>query len=461
MKKLFIDYYTDGFNVEQINCHDLTIACASGAYSYDNYFFYCFLHAIYSIWFPFRKNIRNDILELLGLQLKPITIESPEGLITQIKIAIDSKKPVLLTTRYNRLFYAPQFGKETDKSIHTLLIDGYDENKSIVRLRDFIFIRTFFQSTFGSRVDAFADLNIKQEYLIEIWKNSKIDGVEGVYILEKVKDSNIKSYKDLIEFYINHIDIKESTYSYLKTESINFNDLRDDLYHTFVMLCNIFKKAFKQNHWDFKNIDCDEFIKSMQNFISNRNLLVNRIIKDVIKKQIVTDSLIEELKISDQSLYDYICTIYNKLTYLVTNNEENQDNLNLALNAMVIADSEGKNALAINAVDGKIENDFDCWKSTHMWDTHWLLVDIGEIKTIHRFIIKHHPENKMLVTQDFKIEGSLDSNEWDVLAEIKNNTKHENDIRIQPVAYRYFRLYITKPNILGDNSARIFSFEIY
>lgn len=33
MKTLPIDYYINGFNVEQINCYDLSIACASGRFN--------------------------------------------------------------------------------------------------------------------------------------------------------------------------------------------------------------------------------------------------------------------------------------------------------------------------------------------------------------------------------------------------------------------------------------------
>lgn len=87
-------------------------------------------------------------------------------------------------------------------------------------------------------------------------------------------------------------------------------------------------------------------------------------------------------------------------TYIINNNKKEQlseniyDKLiNYALGAEAIADSEYNPNVdlhykASQAVDGKRDiSAKDMWISTNLRSTHWLKVDLGQSKTITKFVI--------------------------------------------------------------------------
>lgn len=100
---------------------------------------------------------------------------------------------------------------------------------------------------------------------------------------------------------------------------------------------------------------------------------------------------------------------------------------------------------AEKAFDGKWSTDSDGWISDDAAADHWVAVDMAEEVEANKFVIKHFPGE--LVTTDFEIQGSNNGLNWNTVKAVTGNTQEETVILLDdPVKYRYFRLYITKPN---------------
>ena len=133
------DLFTDGYNVDQINCIDLTTAVASSNNNYNNYYYYCFLYCVSVNWPNNNQSDMltciNNILNKLGLALKFKTIEDQDQLIPFIQQTIDKKQPLILITGLNALFY--DFRYRTDTTVdHAIIISGYDDERSLIISRD-------------------------------------------------------------------------------------------------------------------------------------------------------------------------------------------------------------------------------------------------------------------------------------------------------------------------------------
>lgn len=457
MKNLEIDYYTDGYNVEQISCVNITIACATGKFSYENYYYYSFLSTMYNNWACDQLS-REEIIELMGIRKKPLSIKDSEDFIKQISNSIDNGNPVLLYSRYSRMFFATQYKMEALPFVTMLVIDGYDNEKGTVRIRTYIHQVDFNHHISGQKdffVEAFSYLYLKEEHIIEMWEDSIKDGVEGVFELENYSEAVITNYDELIEYYLKKVNIQNEDYQNLK-DYIDKKDkklVRKHLYNSIVLFMDVLKRYIKQNlNVELHNIKIDEKI---QQFLIDRNMLANRIMKHiVVGKSVIKDEDIETLRCSDLALYDLVYNVHS-----IINNEKQKEAINYALNASVTADSDILNAPVSNAVNGTMLNGEDCWCSTYTYSEHWLVVDLETERKVSKFIVKHHPEKKNIVTREYRIEGSADSEQWDTLIDVKDNNDFVNEFVIDPVTYQYFRLYIIKPGM--DNAARIFSFEIY
>ncbi len=94
---------------------------------------------------------------------------------------------------------------------------------------------------------------------------------------------------------------------------------------------------------------------------------------------------------------------------------------------------------------------------------HSLTVDLGEVKKISKFIIKHAEaggESADFNTQKYHIEMSKDGKEWKEVVNIKNNTAAESENLIKPTRARYVKLTIDKATQTNDTAARIYDFQI-
>jgi len=146
---------------------------------------------------------------------------------------------------------------------------------------------------------------------------------------------------------------------------------------------------------------------------------------------------------------------------LVVSTKSVDESANVALGSVATASGQyNMGFIASNAVDGNINN----WVNINpVWfggatAPHWLKVDLGVAKYVNKFELHHgglyskYAGVKMVV---YKIQGSNDGEQWDDLVTVSNNAELLTTHQIQPVSYRYFRVYTT------DVSAILCEFKVF
>jgi hypothetical protein len=110
------------------------------------------------------------------------------------------------------------------------------------------------------------------------------------------------------------------------------------------------------------------------------------------------------------------------------------------------------------------------WHSRPGPGPHWLTVDFGQPRSIHRVVIRHygcigqfHAETR-LTTADFRLQGADSSaGPWsDLVPPVINNTLPLTSHHFRPRSVRCLRLYITRGTQAGgDGAARILEMEAF
>ena len=122
---------------------------------------------------------------------------------------------------------------------------------------------------------------------------------------------------------------------------------------------------------------------------------------------------------------------------------------------------------AWRAFDGKwAVQETDKWNSAHHQDPHWLKVDLGTERTIHKIILKHegvHANGDQYNTSVFRLQYSnTPDGPWsDLTALVEGNTSSVTTHSFTPISTRYVRLYITQGEQAGNSYARIYEMEVY
>ncbi|WP_337103808.1 discoidin domain-containing protein [Paenibacillus sp. YIM B09110] len=135
---------------------------------------------------------------------------------------------------------------------------------------------------------------------------------------------------------------------------------------------------------------------------------------------------------------------------------------NLALNKPATVDSMcNAPQTAAKAVDGSVVNDSKwCSKSSN----RWLQIDLGSVKQVNQFVIKHASEggeSAAFNTKAYNILVSIDGKNWNTLVKVTNNTSAITVDKITEVSARYIKLNVTTPTQTTNAAARIYEFEVY
>ncbi|BBE31505.1 hypothetical protein OSSY52_16460 [Tepiditoga spiralis] len=134
---------------------------------------------------------------------------------------------------------------------------------------------------------------------------------------------------------------------------------------------------------------------------------------------------------------------------------------NYALNKKAIASGNVPAEYPALCFDDKVKNNSK-WCAIGK-EPHWIMVDLGQIEIIDKFIIKHAEEggeNPEWNTKDFYIEVSNDKKTWKKIIDIKGNKKGVTEYLIKPIKARYAKLTVTKATQGGDTAARIYEFQV-
>lgn len=139
--------------------------------------------------------------------------------------------------------------------------------------------------------------------------------------------------------------------------------------------------------------------------------------------------------------------------------------INYALNRPTKADSAcGAPEGPEKAVNGTVNGgNSDKWCS--LGKEKWMEVDLGEVKDVSRFVVKHAAlggEPADFNTRDFNIQvKENESDPWKTVATVTDNSTDESKVKILPVKARFVRLNVTAASQSGDPAARIYEFEVY
>ncbi|NQX46567.1 discoidin domain-containing protein [Paenibacillus tritici] len=147
----------------------------------------------------------------------------------------------------------------------------------------------------------------------------------------------------------------------------------------------------------------------------------------------------------------------NKVTYTIIVSSPN-----LALNRPATVDSTcNASQTAAKAVEGSVVNDSKwCSKSGN----RWLQIDLGSVRQVNQFIIKHAAEGGETTsynTKAYNIQVSNDGANWNTVVNVTNNTKGTTVDNITVVSARYIKLNVTTPTQTANPAARIYEFEVY
>ena len=137
--------------------------------------------------------------------------------------------------------------------------------------------------------------------------------------------------------------------------------------------------------------------------------------------------------------------------------------VNLALNKKVRASSENSGEPAIKAVDGTVENNSK-WCTTKELSDGWLEVDLGEEKTIQRWVTMHGEaggEAKDTNTAAFRLQVLKGEEFVDVDVVTDNEDGIVDRNLSEPVTGQVFRLYIDDAGPTPWKAIRIYEFQLF
>ena len=476
MKSLKIDCYIDGYNASHLNCSDVPVAGATGYYNYDDYYFYCFYYCYFHNWGNVNTDsyidFRNEILKKVGLAMMLQPIKDDYELISLIKQNIDNSHPVVMLPNYNALFYSNDYLSK-NKASHGIVISDYDKDRSIVIIRDDIHIRSISgnPTTIQRKGQALLKMQITEDMLKNIWKMSDNS---NIYSIISIGEAKVKKYIDLVSDVLDNYSFKQSKllefiehYSLFEEKMKNqgfAEQVMKNFCNSVIVLFDVFEKTFEEaNHSNSYKIFKEKYLNFRQLLIAKLHANAYRGIY-LSKKE--KNKILENIQEMDNKLLCLINDLYNNYIRHKESTVYANKQINYALSAKASASSEyfapafNNVYAASHAVNGKWENiRTDTWISSSSNIINWLKVDLGQPRTINKFVIRHFARQGYN-TIDFKIQALNNAKKWVDLVNVKNNS---SDITIHDISsstYRYFRIYITKPGEC-DFHTRINEFEIW
>ena len=321
-KKLDIPLYVDGYNVTMINCIDLPIAASAGYFNSDNYYYYAFYISFLNNFDDTSNfsDIRDVVLEKLGLNIKKYTLNTPEEMLPLIKDNINKEQPVLLMVKYKALFYDSRYLLPNTGN-HCFIVSDYNSERSIWGIRES-------SLTYGGvfKSNPMLRLQLTDKMLYDIWNLSNEDFIKEnshnqncIYCIEKSSTSHINSYKDLFYDIIKSYSSFNSSLkkliheSEMLAEKIGFNAIRRQYYGGVKILFDVMKRPLP------KEIStCDELYREIidleTRYLGFRDLTLSKIMVSVLRKKNInydeTKAIVKKQNTLDNELKQLFSKIY-------------------------------------------------------------------------------------------------------------------------------------------------------
>jgi hypothetical protein len=140
---------------------------------------------------------------------------------------------------------------------------------------------------------------------------------------------------------------------------------------------------------------------------------------------------------------------------------------NIALGKTATANNSILPYIPSRAVDGALAPS-NRWLSDSI--PAWLAINPGALYMVNRWVVKHpsiinSPNNgwnsSNYASIDYKLQGSNDNASWYDIDSVTNNSVASTDRTFTPVAYNYYRVYITKGLRCNTGTTSIVEFELY
>ncbi|MEW5822013.1 MAG: discoidin domain-containing protein, partial [Cyanobacteriota bacterium] len=108
---------------------------------------------------------------------------------------------------------------------------------------------------------------------------------------------------------------------------------------------------------------------------------------------------------------------------------------------------------AFASVDGDL---LTRWSPKNGLDNQWIYFDFGKTKTISKIIIRLEAAYAI----DYQISISNDAKEWKIIADLKNQDGGIDEIKVEPIAARYIKIFCLK-RINPEWGFSMWEFEVY
>ncbi len=234
-KTLDIDLYKNGFDFQKIDCIHGPIAAAAGYFNYNNYFYFCYLHAIRSNTPKYLdsgfESKENKILNCMGLELRRIdcTGKTPEETMNRIAQELIEGCPVVMVVKYNSLFYNKYYKDSTYILDHAIIVNEYGENNRTFGIKEASLVRDIANNCENS--DIFFSLQVTFDMLKDIFDESNKQ-----YIKEKQTFANSIYSVHRIE------DVSIDTNDVIKESLLLFQDYKND----FINIINSYNEQIEK-----------------------------------------------------------------------------------------------------------------------------------------------------------------------------------------------------------------------
>lgn len=169
-----------------------------------------------------------------------------------------------------------------------------------------------------------------------------------------------------------------------------------------------------------------------------------------------------EFRMNNTTRYEYIRFVFtsNNGTNLQLAEIELYDYVNLTVAGVKTADTYNPGEEPGLGADGYVSTGKWCASGA---GPHWLKVDLGAVKNIYQFVVKHAAsggETKAYNTADYKIQYGNDGTSWTDAVTVTGNTANIATHNVD-LSARYLRLYITDATQNSNTAARIYEFEAF
>ncbi|QNU66156.1 hypothetical protein EHE19_014910 [Ruminiclostridium herbifermentans] len=355
-KSLDIDMYKNGFGAQHISCVYGPIAASAGHFNYNNYFYFCYLHAILNNTEERRdlglKGNANRILSYMGLELQSIDCSgyTPEETVNRISEEILGGWPVILVVKYNSLFYNKYYKDSTFTLNHAIIVNEYGENNRTFGIKEASLLRDTVNAYENS--DVFFPLQVTFDMLKDIYDESNKQFIKGnqifannIYSMRKIDEINIDT-NDVINISLSLFqDYKNDLINIINSYNERIKEFAIYIENTRRRFCGCIRPIFHllYEHCKQRNLDTDLTKNAEKSIEEIRKNVLNILYKASITGTKITkekqDTLCSMVLDSDEKLINLIKSLYvneikkNQINYYVDltkyyNNQAFEETLN-------------------------------------------------------------------------------------------------------------------------------------